>query len=82
MVEMKFPYTLGAAARRIPFQYAWRNSPMFRYWLLSLAFVTTPIYLFINKAVNVESNKALWREKRRQLNVDWWDPYTCPIGKH
>lgn len=68
MVEMKFPYTLTGAARRVPYRYIWRNSPIFRYWTYSLAVVVLPVYMFIDRAVNAESNKALWREKRRQLN--------------
>lgn len=68
MVEMKFPYTLGAAVRRMPIRYIWRNSPVFRYWTYSLAVITLPIYVFIGNAVNAPSNKALWKEKRRQLN--------------
>lgn len=73
--KMIFPYTFTSKILQFPFKLHYKNHWMFP-WFIRATILVSPIFYFIQKAANSETNVKLWAEKRRKEEENYkhkWD---------
>ncbi|ELU05770.1 hypothetical protein CAPTEDRAFT_151168 [Capitella teleta] len=66
---MKYPYTVLGRLARFPWAYHWQHSQVTRAVAYSIV-ICAPLFMFIDKTVNMTENRIIWDAKRKNRQHD------------